>query len=440
MVDKKIPLLTDVYQPKPLAKITPETVQARRDDATMITPELIARIAAHIKPRLEADIAKTVIESVREALKIELIKELQDEVINTQASIESRTVDFVDKTKADLKTELPRMYQNSADLVYSSLEQRFGTLQASVDNAFENTEQKVKMLQASVATVYDNIDEKIVELQTGAVSKADAMLSDAMEATLQHANAQIGVNVEALQTEVSAKIMQDINTQMSAFLGQSISSHQAQLAQTFTTVFDSLSQNAAGDLQEQANSLQAAAVIEMRTNFIEAMPSIYTASVAEQQEAITQQISLQLAEELQAVQVKTLATHQVQLVETLTSTFNTVNEHAKQDLQAQMRTMQTDVLTQMRATMSEAIPSIYEAAADEVKAKFADDMAAQTMQVRDSFLTTVNADLPAVQEVMRENIQAMLATAMPALEKDLRNQLTAQLQDLLLKVKFVLPN
>jgi hypothetical protein len=104
-----------------------------------------------------------------------------------------------------------------------------------------------------------------------------------------------------------------------------------------------------------------------------------------------------------------------------------------------MSVMQADILTQMRTTINEAIPSIYEAAADEVKAKFAEEMTAQTLQVRDSFLATVNADLPAVQEVLRDNIQHMLAASLPVLESDLRNQLTSELQDLLLKVKFVLP-
>jgi hypothetical protein len=66
-------------------------------------------------------------------------------------------------------------------------------------------------------------------------------------------------------------------------------------------------------------------------------------------------------------------------------------------------------------------------------------MTAQSLQLRDDFLATINADLPAVQEVMRENIQQILATSLPSLELDLRNQLTSELQDLLLKVKFVLP-
>lgn len=402
MADKKIPLLTEVYQPKAVAESEFES-KPRRDDVTLITPELIARIAAHIKPRLEADIARTVTESVREALKAELLQALQDEVIQTQASIEARTVDFVDKTKADLKTELPRMYQASADLVYSGLE------------------------------------EKIAELQTDAVSKADAMLSEGMQVAVQHASAQISVNAEALRTEVSAHIMRDINTEMTAFQSQTISNHQAQLGQALTDVLQSLNQNTNADLQVQASVLQAEALAEMRANFIEAMPEIYTAVMTEQQEAIAQEISQQLVEDSQAYQAKSLALHQAQLGETLTNIFNEMNENAKQDLQTQMSVLHADVLSQMRATINEAIPSIYETAVDELKAKFMEEMTAQALQVRDNFLVTVNADLPAVQEVLRENIQHILATTLPSLERDLRAQLTTELQDLLLKVKFVLP-
>jgi hypothetical protein len=93
----------------------------------------------------------------------------------------------------------------------------------------------------------------------------------------------------------------------------------------------------------------------------------------------------------------------------------------------------------MGTTFNDAIPSIYAAAVDDVKAKFVEEMTAQSMHLRDNFLATINADLPAVQEVMRENIQQILATSLPSLELDLRNQLTTELQDLLLKVKFVLP-
>lgn len=286
VTDKKIPLLTQVYQPKPNKK--PES-RPKLADATLITPELIARLAAHIKPRLEVDIAKTVTESVREALGKDLVKVIQDEILTLQASFEARTVDFVDKTKADLKTELPRMYQASANMVFNDL------------------------------------SENIASLQTAAISKFDTTLSELMQTAVSRANTQIGSQVEVLQSE---------------------------------------------------------ALVQMRATFVEAMPSIYAAAVTEQQEAI---------------------------------------------------------VTQMGATFNEAIPSIYAAAVHEVKAKFFDEMTAQSLQLRDNFLVTINADLPVVQQVLRDNIQQIMAVSLPSLEMGLRNQLNAELQDLLLKVKFVLP-
>ena len=136
---------------------------------------------------------------------------------------------------------------------------------------------------------------------------------------------------------------------------------------------------------------------------------------------------------------QSINSHQAQLEQSLTSNFEFISQNAKDDLAERLRLIQTEAVEQMRSTLNAAIQSIYAAAGDDLKAKFADDMAVQSEQLRESFLTTINADLPAVQEVMRENIQQILATSLPNLELDLRNQLTEELHDLLLKVKFVLP-
>jgi pheromone shutdown protein TraB len=177
----------------------------------------------------------------------------------------------------------------------------------------------------------------------------------------------------------------------------------------------------------------------MQATFNEAMPTIYTAAVAEQQEAITTKISQNLNQEMLAFQEQSLSSHQTQLRDGLTNIFQSVNNQAKTDLRQQMELIQAEALNQMRDSINEAIPTIYTAAAEEIKAKFAEDMLMQSKQVKDNFLSMVNADLPAVQEVMRDNIQQVLATTLPTLENDLRKQLTVELHDLLQKVKFVLP-
>ena len=226
---------------------------------------------------------------------------------------------------------------------------------------------------------------------------------------------------------------------MLAFQEQSLSHHQVQLGDALTGVFQSMNQNAKAELQQHLASMQAEALIQMRATFSEAMPAIYTAAVAEQQEAITAQISQRLNQEMLAFQERSFSHHQAQLREGMMNIFQSVNNQAKTDLHQQMELIQADALKQMRDTINEALPTIYTAAAEEMRDKFADEMTTQSTQVRESFLLKVNADLPVVQEVMRDNIQQVLATALPTLENDLRKQLTIELQDLLLKVKFVLP-
>ena len=73
VADKKIPILTEVYQPKPSAMLvsSPKT-----DDITLITPELIARITGHVRPRLEAEITQSVMISVRDTLRKDLLQDL----------------------------------------------------------------------------------------------------------------------------------------------------------------------------------------------------------------------------------------------------------------------------------------------------------------------------------------------------------------------------
>ena len=330
--DSKIPILTQVYQPKSAvdnaaiaAAQTNQTtvkpaVQLRQNDPTLgITPELISRVTSHVRPRLEAEITQSVLENVRDTIKKDIIAELRAEINRTQVSIEANTADFIDRTKADLKTELPRMYQASADLAHV------------------------------------NLSDKIASMQTDAVTKFDVLLTDIMQTSAQAASENVKSNAQALQAETSAQMALSMHAQMQHF------------------------------------------------------------------------------------QTELLNTHQAQLSEQLTAMLSVASQQAKDDMLHQMQMIQAEALAQMNATFNEAMPSIYAAAADDIKTKFADEMTVQSQQVREAFLTTINADLPVVQEVLQENIQQVLAIALPTLENDLRKQLTTELHDMLLKVKFVLP-
>lgn len=407
--DKKIPLLTEVYLPKPS-----EAQKPKLDDAILITPELIAKVTGHVRPRLEAEITQSVLVRVRDALRKDLLQDLQAEIKNAQLAVEANTSNFVDKVKADLKTELPQMYQSSAELVFKSL------------------------------------SEKIAVLQTEAITTLDSSLTQVTEQSLLVATEAQHSMVANLQADTSVKIVHDLNQEMQAFQVQSLNHHQSVLRHEMMGIFEATSLEAKSDLQQQLAGLQAEALLQMHTTFTEAMPSIYTNAIQEQEEEIVAKIIQNLNQEMQAFQAQAInqnqtqvaqaiSSHQAQLAQSLSSNFESISHDAKDDLAERLRLIQTETIEQMRSTLNAAIPSIYAAAGDDVKAKFANEMTEQSQQLRDTFLVTINADLPAVQEVMRENIQQILAISLPSLALDLRNQLTEELQNLLLKVKFMLP-
>ncbi len=99
LAEDKIPVLTEVYKPK--AGVKAKSTEAAALD---VTTDLIAQVTAKVKPRLESEIADFVLDELRAE-----IKKASNEVITSAK-------DFVDKTRADLKTELPKMYQESARL------------------------------------------------------------------------------------------------------------------------------------------------------------------------------------------------------------------------------------------------------------------------------------------------------------------------------------
>lgn len=436
MAETKIPVLTEVYQPKPESKL------ARQADPTLgVTPELIARVAAHVRPRLEAEITQSVLDSIGEIVKKDLIQAFQPEIKNTHDEIVTSTKDFVDKTKADLKTELPRMYQASADLVHESLLDKFSSLQNEIS------------------------------------SKLDTMLADKVQAALQEATAQIDSHVQTLQVDASGHIMQQLNNEMESFKEKALVDHQAQLSKTLNSLLQAISEHGEQDLQQKMQAIQAQSLADHQTQLSESLENL--------QQTIAQNAEQSLQGELAALQQKAISDHQVQLTESLNSLLQTKGEGAEQEIMQKMQafqeklqvnhqeqlaqaldaamesisqrieestheqvglmhsqvgSIQQETLAQLRATFIAEKTEIYNAAVAEVKTVFTEQMIAQSMEVRDSFLSKVNGDLPAVQEVLREHVEQMIATAMPTLENDLRKQLTTELHALLLKVKFVLPS
>ena len=415
MAENKIPVLTEVYKPKKDAK-TSKSVEA----PLQVTPELIAKVTAQVRTELEAEVAGPILDELRAEIKVlreeiatstqdrldentsddsvdlasELaqkvtsqvkprleaeitdfaLDELRSEIKKAREEVISTTKDFVDKAKADLKTEMPMMYQHSIDLAQVDLTEKFATLQSE------------------------------------ASAKVDASLASVSEATTQ---------ITTLQTQL---------------IGQ----HQSELDESFNALHKTVSESTQSALRDELGKIQDKAVQDHQTQLNEALDGFLQIKGEHAEKTLMQQI--------QAHQEKIRANYQEQLTEQMTDALQSIKERVEESTEEQIGIMhsqvgiiQQETFAKLREDFSAEKAAALSEAASEIKVAFLDQMTAESQEISDQFLAKVNGDLPAVQEILQENIQSILANAIPDLESRLSDQLTAELQQLLLKVKFVLP-
>jgi hypothetical protein len=220
LAENKIPLLTEVYQPKP--KLTAQTKQA--DPTLGITPELIERVTAHVRPRLVTEITDAVLETVRYELKKNMGTDLRPEIERIQQVIEGNVRDFVDKTKADMKTDLPKMYQASAEFVHKDLVEKLEALE-----------------QETIATL-------------------NVQITDKVNAASQEVTSQVATEIQSLQGELTTKLTDQFREDVEEFRQAAQQDVNSQLADVFAgllaTAKDNASQAFAQLAEEQMVSVR----------------------------------------------------------------------------------------------------------------------------------------------------------------------------------------
>ena len=187
MAEDKIPVLTEVYKPKASVKSLAEA-----SDASEMTSDLISKVTAKIKPRLESEITEFVLDE----LKAEIKKAHIDVIVSTQ--------NFVDKTKADLKTELPKMYQDSVRLAQVDTD---AVKKAALDDVLEVIRKEMVDFQESVVREHQ---QQINETLASIAKRAEDSASE-----------QIGImhsRVGTMQQEAFAKLKEDFNAEKELML------------------------------------------------------------------------------------------------------------------------------------------------------------------------------------------------------------------------------
>ncbi len=477
MTENKIPLLTEVYQPK----VKPANTKNKAADPTLgITPELIERVTAHVRPRLEAEITTAVLETIRYELKKNLSTDFRPEFDRIQEEIEGNTRDFVDKTKADLKTELPRMYQASAEFVYKELMEKFVALEQNSFEGFDAqvsdrisaaTEQVTSQVTTHMQVLQDELkvtltgqlSDAIEQFKTAAETDAQTQLTEtfaelliaAKEKTSQAFEQQAEAQLKMLQThlnDVAQKDAEQIEEKISqhliasdANITEKLSLAEQQIAQRMTSSEEALTQRLSvaqemlAQQMEQAEANVARKLLSSQETAISTHQATLQEMLEEQFQTIQNNATSNLTTQLQTFREQTVSSHSTQLTREMDLRLAEISQQAEQELSKSLESAKNIALEEMKQNLSSATQKLYTEAADEVRAKFGEEMAVITAMARKEFMSQVNGDLPDVQKVLLENIERLLNEKLPAMEQGLRTELTEEIRALLQKVQFVLP-
>lgn len=476
MAENKIPLLTEVYQPK--AK---PAAQGKQADPTLgITPELIERVTAHVRPRLVTEITDAVLETLRYELKKNMGTDLRPEMDRIQLIIEGNMRDFVDRTQADLKTDLPRMYQASAEFVHKELVEKLAALEHDTVTAFDAqmadrinaaSQQVVSQVAGQVQSLQDDLGAQLTQqlnheadrLKQAAQQDAQSQITEAVaellasakEDTSQAFAQQIEGQVASLQerlSEAARQAAESAEQQVTRYLEASIHGITQRLAeaeQQASSQMDTTEQTVAAHLAAMEQSVDQR-VKQIEETAKQQLDQMLAASLSSHQNDLQQKLELQflgihkkaetdLAAQLEASRTQTVSGHVAELSDTLNNQFAEISQQAELDLMQTLDKAKNAALEQMRQNLTAATASLYTEAAGAVRDKFTEEMAGMTASARQEFMTQVNADLPAVQAVLLQNIERLLAERLPAMEHGLRSELTAEIRALLQQVRFVLP-
>lgn len=239
---ESIPVLTQVYV---------------GTEPPVLSPAFFEFAMTQLKPLLDKAIADAVITNKKETIKNEILEDLAPRITqllneemakilkDAKQSLIQDAGNFLDKTKADLTTEIPQMYQLRAEMFQSELIDSYSKLQDDfVLRLLNHFEKLMPQLETDVA---ERVGVNLSDLQTSALLK----ITDLLE-----------VKVVELHQIAADKIHQDLMRDLPMF-------------------YKNIIEKANQDLAEHLKQLQEEANLVLSIKMNETLPSIYELASAQ---------------------------------------------------------------------------------------------------------------------------------------------------------------
>ena len=232
---ESIPVLTQVYV---------------GTEPPVLSPAFFEFAMTQLKPLLDKAIADAVITNKKETIKNEILEDLVPRITqllneemakilkDAKQSLIQDAGNFLDKTKADLTTEIPQMYQLRAEMFQSELIDSYSKLQDDfVLRLLNHFEKLMPQLETDVAErvgvnlsdlqtsallkITDLLEVKVAELHQIAADKIHQDLAEHLKQLQEEANLVLSIKMNETLPSIyelaSAQIKTDLFAEMTQF-------------------------------------------------------------------------------------------------------------------------------------------------------------------------------------------------------------------------------
>ncbi len=234
-------------------KVIQETLQ---DNIATIMGENLTQLEKQSRAALLEKLEDE-IKEVRDNLNQQVDEALETRVSETanfvKDSMLSETSALIDKTKADLTTELPALMHSNFEIIQKDMQQKLAEMQDKmVKDVREKVTDSLPELESSMA---ERVETKLGEVETASVNAISTRLNEQLEELKSGLYAahkeEVSTQLLQMNENLSNQAKLDISQFVDSLKMESEKALQAKLADTFPVLYEGLSSNLITNLEQE---------------------------------------------------------------------------------------------------------------------------------------------------------------------------------------------
>ena len=277
MKEEDIPLLTEVHAVATNAAGKP----------AKLSIDLIVEIIEQIKPHLVAEIEHSQL-SLVEKIEQKLTQKIDLAIQKAQQAVMDNTVHFVDKAKADLATEIPKMLHMTMTVIKTDMDAELNKMQEDTTaNVQAKLTQDLPLMEQSLKS---KLQTTVASLEVTTVENATYLLQEKLDQLHQNLlfehQEKLALELTAKYRELTEQTQRDLNSYIEVLQSQSQQHLENKLGDTFPMLYQGLSDELGATLKRDFEGLANNAIQDFLQSLNAKLPVVEEVLASKVQEIL----------------------------------------------------------------------------------------------------------------------------------------------------------